>query len=1129
MKNNIPIFKSLRFKIYLWFLFISILPVIYISYTNYTKYEQKLKAVTFNEIKQTSNLKARFIDNWFSYRKTDISAWSQLKDNIDFLKELSASYNTSKLAPEDFVKSYDYYNLIRTKEDELILLSQQYDYIYDLFLIDKDGNILFNVTKENALGGSLIDGKYKNTKFAKAVQKTLKEHKLNFSDIERYDTSNGLISGFMTAPMVDETGKNIGAFAMQFYFDKIFNLFDEDVGNTKASYYLVGEDGYLRSKIDLETEILNKDITVNSKQYNMWKCEHLNNSAVHLSCDEPFIEYVNTKGNSVFGIHQNIELLGVKWVLLSEIDTENFILAKKEYLIDTVLFLIIIIFLIAIVAYFASISITKPIDILLKATNDYASGNRDIDIQHDSKSEIGILSESFNKMIKALNKNENELINKTKLAEEAAKSKSEFLASMSHEIRTPMNGVIGMLNLLNSTKLDSVQKHQAYLALSSATALLVLINDILDFSKVEAGKLELNIYEYDIRDELGDFAEVIALKAQDKGVELILDLSGVEYDKIEADGDRIRQVLTNIVGNSIKFTEQGYILIQATLKKVSKEEARLNVKVTDTGIGIKKNKLDKLFDLFTQVDASTTRQYGGTGLGLSIVKKLCELMNGEIKVTSEFGKGSVFEFNVGVSLSTKAKKVLPNNDLKGKRILIVDDLTQTIETIKNQLEYWKIDVKFSKVFDETLLVLSNSFFDMVLVDIDLLGDEIQKSLNELKQASKNKNIKLVMMTPLAFNFEGSILVDENISKPITTKDYMRALDVLVQTKKYKQNKMLQLESQKHINWTKETKILLVEDNLINQTVAQGILEKIGLSSDVANNGAEAIQMIKNSKERYNLVLMDCQMPIMDGYKATINIRDGYAGEKNKNIIIIAMTANAMVGDKEKCLNFGMNDYITKPIDLDRFKDILSKWLSSDKNIVEERTEIKCEQKFLVWDEKNLFLRLGGSRDLMQKAITIFLEEIYNLSDKLKIAIQEKNKKDIKLYSHTIKGSAANLSAFKLQEISQKIEHNLDGDYDKFIVVVDELVDIFNKFIVKNKKIKETQKIGVYDKDLFVSSLDELKLLLEYGSYINTQEMWIFSLKLNTDIDNKLSQLRKEIDSFNTINAINIIEDILKIL
>lgn len=1123
MQNNIPIFKSLRFKIYLWFLVISILPVIYISYTNYTKYEQKLKTVTFNEVKQTSNLKAKFIDNWFSYRKTDISAWSKLKDNIDFLKELSALYKKSKLNFQDFVKSDDYYSLIKDKDDSLILLSQQYDYIYDLFLIDLEGNILFNVAKENTLSGSLIDGKYKNTKFASAVQDTLRDHELHFSDLERYDLSNGLISGFMTAPLLDEVGNIIGIFAMQFYFDKIFNLFDKDVGNTKASYYLVGKDGYLRSKIDLDTEILNEEITVNSKQYNIWKDEHLNNSADHLICDDPFIEYVNERGNIVFGVHQNIDLLGVNWVLLSEVNTDNFILAKKEYLIDTILFLLVIIVLIAIVAYFASIAISKPIDILLKATNDYASGNRDVDIQTDSKSEIGILSESFNEMIKALSKNENELINKTKLAEEAAQSKSEFLASMSHEIRTPMNGVFGMLNLLNNTKLDNIQKHYTYLALNSATALLALINDILDFSKVEAGKLELNIYEYDIREEIGNFAETIALKAQDKGVEFILDLSGIKYDKIEADGDRIRQILTNIVGNSIKFTKQGYILVQVMLNKLPNEEARLNIKITDTGIGIPRDKLDKLFDLFTQVDASTTREYGGTGLGLSIVKKLCELMDGEIKVTSEFGSGSVFEFNVGVKLSSKAKVVLATEVVQDKKFLLVDCTTQSINSIKNQLEQWNINTEYSRTYDETILALNNDFFDLVLIDVQILNYGIEKSINELRQSSRNKNIKLVVMTPIFFNFDCLSSADGYFSKPITTKDYTYIFNLFSPTKN---DKIVQKKIQQKINWPKGTKILIVEDNLTNQIVTKGILKKIGLIPDIANDGAEAIEMIKNTNESYTLVLMDCLMPIMDGYEATKKIRNGYAGKENKKIIIIAMTANVMDGNREKCIKNGMDDYITKPIDLKIFETILTKWLFPNECIVENKESVKDEQTLLAWDEQNLFLRLGGSKELMQKAISIFLEDIYILSNKLKIAMEKNIKEDIKLYSHTIKGSAANLSAYKLQNISQEIEHDLGGKYSDFINEVDDLVSIFNKYINKNTKIKEIQVDGVYDKKLFIESLKELKSLLEYGSYINTQGMWIFSLKLNTEVDSQLARLNKEINHFNITESIEIIDNIL---
>ena len=1131
MNRKISLFQSIRFKIFSWFIFIAILPMIYLSYTNYTDYEHKLKAATLSEVKQASSLDTKFINNWFSYRIIDISTWSQLKANIDLLKDLSQLHKKSNLKTLDFINSKGYSNFVSTKGNDLILLSQQYDYIYDLFLIDLDGNILLSVAKEDDLGRSFVDGKYKNTKFAHSIQQTIKDKKLHFSDLERYAPSNDLVSGFMTAPLIDDDGKAVGVFAMQFHFNKILNLFEENLDDSSVSYYLVGEDGYLRSKISSGDELLSEDLIVHSKQYNMWKYEHIQNSQNHSIQDELFIEYINPEGNLVFGIHQGIDLLGVKWVLISEINTDIFVTAKSDYLIKTIIYLIFIIFGIAMVAYIVSIQITKPIDILLKATNDYASGNRDIDVDvlPDSKSEIGYLGQSFGNMIELLTKNENELIEKGEQALEAAKSKSEFLASMSHEIRTPMNGVIGMLSLLKQTKLNDVQKHHTHLALSSATALLALINDILDFSKVEAGKLELDIHEYDVRCEIGDFAEAIAFKAQDKGVELILDLSGVEYDKIEADSGRIRQILTNIVGNSIKFTKEGYILIEISLNKLLNKNARLNVKIIDSGIGIPKGKIDTLFDSFTQVDSSTTRQYGGTGLGLSIVKKLCELMDGDIKVTSAFGHGSIFEFNIGVKLSNNAKIVVPKVDVRGKRVLIIDDEIKSINAIKNQLEYWNMDVEFSTNSNEALDMCSEEIFDIILLDVNLENVDTKKLVNDLRKFSKNENIKLVMMTPLDFNFDSfisydEVYFDEYFPKPTTTKDYMRAFDVLLQTKIHKEIKQVQ-KMNNEIIWPKNTKILLVEDNLTNQIVAQGILETFGLNADVANNGAEAIMMIRKSEEAYSIVLMDCQMPVMDGYEATTSIREGYGGEKNEKLPIIAMTANAMAGDKEKCFSAGMDDYITKPIDIEKFKVTLKKWLSVEQEI-EEDLNIKSENKdeLLVWDKQDMILRLGGSKDLIKKVIKIFLEEIYILSDKLKVALKENKKEDIKLYAHTIKGSAGNLSASKLQTISKEIEYNLSDDYDKLICEVDILVDVFNKYIDEDTI---SLKMGKYDKDLFISSLKELKLLLEYGSYIDTNNMWVFSLNLNSEVDEQLSLLYKEINNLNEINSINIIDNILK--
>jgi signal transduction histidine kinase/DNA-binding response OmpR family regulator len=725
----------------------------------------------------------------------------------------------------------------------------------------------------------------------------------------------------------------------------------------------------------------------------------------------------------------------------------------------------------------------SPIRRLLFVTEEIAEGNIHHTIDIDARDEVSDLAHAFNIMLERLREYRAEVEEQQRTLEErvrqrtreleeataqaqflahkateASRAKSQFLANMSHEIRTPMNGVLGMTEILLGTGLDEKQRNIADMILRSGETLLGIINDILDFSKIESGKIELEDIAFDLRECVESVAEMLAEDAQQKNIELLCHIEDGVPEAVRGDPVRLRQVLTNLVANAVKFTERGEVVVHVRVLDEDDVAALVRFQVRDTGIGIAPEVASRIFEAFSQADGSTTRKYGGTGLGLTICRQLCHLMGGDITVTSRPGEGSTFTFTARLKKQPAhavTRRTVPR-ELCGMRVLIVDDNATNRAILHHQVTSWKMRNGVAENGPEALELLRRAAHDGDPYEIAIL-DMMMPRMSGIELArhimsdATLTGIRLVMLTSVGQYGDARAAYQAGISayltKPVRQSQLYDCL-VDVAARGLEAGRGQQSADGKpggDGDGRLRGRVLVVEDNPLNQEVARHMLTALGCSVEVAENGRRALEALAAGE--YDIVLMDCQMPEMDGYEATRHIRAPLSGLPPgvADLPVIALTANALEGDRERCLAAGMDDYLSKPFHSRGLREVLQRWLSpggAAKHVppaapVEGQQEPAAQAAIAAtgcinpraWEEIDA-IRGNDGGDLLARVFHTYLNYSPKLFQDLRDALATGNSEAMERAAHSLKSSSAQVGAVGIAALCADLERAAQGQVDE---------------------------------------------------------------------------------------------------
>jgi PAS domain S-box-containing protein len=689
-------------------------------------------------------------------------------------------------------------------------------------------------------------------------------------------------------------------------------------------------------------------------------------------------------------------------------------------------------------------------------------------------------------------KNEKDIVIAKETAEAATKAKSDFLSNMSHEIRTPMNAIIGLTYLALQTGLTVKQREYLTKIHDSAGNLLGIINDILDFSKIEAGRIDLEEVEFSFDSMLAEISNIVSKQAEDKGIEFVFDIDSHIPARLIGDPLRLKQVLINLTGNAIKFTEKGEVVLRAELLKRSLNEgsdtARIKFLVSDTGIGLKPEQIDKLFESFTQADSTITRRYGGTGLGLTISRRLVNMMGGDIEVESVYGRGSAFSFSVDFNM-TKGQddEIIFPSYMQGFKALVVDDNESVRDIMESYLTRFGFAVTSASDGEQAIKILEEERipFSIMLLDWKMPGLDGIQTLEKIRSDAKISVVPPVIMVSGYTDNSDNLFAQEQgvnvfLKKPMSRSDLFDAIMDVQGQKVEKSEKMIRPSIDKEIfEKLRGGRVLLVEDNVVNQQVASEILKSAGMQVTIAGNGKKALKALEEGS--FDIVLMDVQMPEMDGIEATRIIRND---DKYVKLPIIAMTAHAMSGDRERFLEAGMNDHTPKPIDPESFFATIARWIDKKDTSGDVSVDTVRMQKFDALPEKlegidvnNALKRIMGNKALLRDILLDFCSAFNDAENRIKSLIDAGKMEEAEALVHNIKGAAGNIGASKLHHVAaeydDKIRKNQTGAFKK----------MHNRFAQELKRVLSNSEIlaGISeahdDKPVYISEKDSMNLAM----------------------------------------------------
>jgi signal transduction histidine kinase/DNA-binding response OmpR family regulator/HPt (histidine-containing phosphotransfer) domain-containing protein len=710
-------------------------------------------------------------------------------------------------------------------------------------------------------------------------------------------------------------------------------------------------------------------------------------------------------------------------------------------------------------------SIADPVAKLITAAQKVsANQNFTLRIAHQRSDELGTLIDSFNDMLaqiesrgaalahhreeleRQVNVRTEQLEKAKNAAEAASRAKSAFLATMSHEIRTPMNGVLGMTEMLLSTDLTENQRNYTKLVKRSGEHLLVIINDILDFSKIEAGKLTIEYINFNLWDLLEDIHTVYTPQADGKGIALDFDIANDIPVAICGDPNRLRQIMANLLGNAIKFTEQGSILARVRVAGEDSQAVTLRFEVHDTGIGISREARSRIFEAFSQADDSTTRKYGGTGLGLAISKQLVELMGGAIGVENARTQGSVFWFTV----SFDKRRVDPDapgdhqHTIEGLRVLIVDEQQTSRIGLQQHLAGWQVSTDSAATADEALSRLATATqsgkpYDAAILDMELTHSSGLLLASTIKADQSTRATRLLLLSPERLAADPVQRREAGVAyqliKPARAADLFACLATRPRGATAPAPQFVPApDLPRPLSRSRVQRVLLAEDNPVNVEVAKAMLESLGLAAHCARNGEEALQLVRSGD--YDIVLMDCQMPVMDGFAATGAIRrDEREAGRTRALPVIAITANALQGDREACLAAGMDDYLSKPFTQQQLAAVIGRWIAmplvATVHHDDEPPRLPPESVELIHrddvinraalDNIRALSRDGGDA-LVQKVIAAYVDDTPQHLQTLRRAIAGADASSVRKVAHSLKSASANVGAQKLAQLAREMEH-----------------------------------------------------------------------------------------------------------